>query len=132
MSATTADRNTLSQYIQRQLSGPLTVATKIPSGVMVMVIIGTGTLLNAADTAGGKVVGLSTQPVDTLLGDTVCVYEKGAFWMANDGTITQADVGGNCTVLDNQTVSKAATTANDIVAGEIEMVDARGVLVAIL
>ena len=51
----------------------------------------------------------------------------------NDGTITVANgVGRNATILDDQTVSLAATTTNDIVAGEIEAVDATlGVLVAI-
>ena len=49
-------------------------------------------------------------------------------------TITVANgVGRNATILDDQTVSLAATTTNDIVAGVIEAVDATlGVLVTIL
>ncbi len=134
MAATTNDRSTKWSYIERILPPiPLTASTKIPAGVMVMTIAGTGTALNAADTANGQVVGVSCQQVDTTLGHTKCPVQRGAAWMANDGTITAANIGGQATVLDNQTVSLAATTTNDIIAGSIEAVDATdGVLIAFL
>lgn len=133
MAAATTDRNTYKQYVQRQIAIPLKSATVIPSGVLVMVIAAEGLAVNGADTASGIVMGLSVQAVSYADGDRTIVVEKGAFWLANDGTITQADVGGNATILDNQTVSKAATTTNDIVAGKIEQIDAQlGVLVSIL
>lgn len=132
MSATTSDRNTLKQYIQRQQPIPLTASTDIPLGVMVMVIAGTGTALNAADTASGLVLGLSCQAASYAAGDRVIVVEKGAFWMANDGTITAANIGQPCEAKDNQTVS-LTTTTNHVVAGTIEGVDAvMGVCVAML
>lgn len=125
MTATTADRNTVEVWNFGQLPPiPLTASTKIPGGVMVMVISGTGTALNAADTANGVVMGVSTQLVDTALGHTKCPVRRGRFWFANDGTITAANIGQIATVLDNQTVSLAATTTNDIPAGQIVGVDA--------
>jgi len=133
MTATTSDRNTYRQYIQRQIGPiPLTAATDIANGVMAMVISGTGTLLNAADTAGGIMMGLTTQPVTYAGGDRVGIVERGAYWMAQDGTITAAHIGMPCEVKDNQTVS-LTTTTNHVVAGYIEGVDAAlGVLVAML
>jgi hypothetical protein len=133
MAATTRDRNTFKQYIQRQIALQLNPATDIPLGVMVMVIAGVGLAVNAADTANGIVMGISAHSASYAAGDRDLVVERGAFWMANDGTITRADVGGACTVLDNQTVSKAATTTNDVVPGYIEDVSADlGVLVSML
>jgi hypothetical protein len=78
-------------------------------------------------------MGVSAHAADQTKGDTEIIVERGCFWFANDGTITLADVGVVATVLDNQTVSKAATTANDIGAGIIEDVNSTdGVLVAML
>lgn len=98
---------------------PLTAATKIPGGVIVMVVGGTGTALNGADTAGGICMGISTQAVDTALGHTKCPVKRGRFWFNNDGNITAANIGQQATILDNQTVSLAAVTTNDVIAGEI-------------
>lgn len=125
MTATTVDRNTVEIWNEGQIPPiPLTASTKIPLGVMVMVVSGTGTALNAADTANGVVMGVSTQLVDTALGHTKCPVKRGRFWFANDGTITAANIGQTATVLDNQTVSLAATTTNDVPAGQIIGVDA--------
>lgn len=125
MTATTNDRNTVEVWNSGQIIPiPLTSSTKIPLGVMVMVISGTGTALNAADTASGVVMGVSTQLVDTALGHTKCPVKRGRFWFANDGTVAAANIGQTATVLDNQTVSIAATTTNDVAAGQILAVDA--------
>lgn len=132
MAATTVDRQTMRQYIQRQIRLTLTAATDIPAGVMVTVAAA-GTALNAADTAAHVMMGVSAAAASFAAGDREIIVERGCFWMANDGTITIADVGKACTILDNQTVSKAATTVNDIIAGYIEDVDAvKGVLVSML
>ncbi len=135
MAATTTDRSTKWSYIERILPPiPLTAATKIPAGVMVGVVSGTGTAVNAADNIANLViVGVSTQTVDTVLGHTKCPVQRGAAWFANDGNITAANIGQQATVLDNQTVSVAGTTTTDTVAGSIEAVDAvDGVLIAFL
>lgn len=133
MAATTNDRATKWSYIERILPPiPLTASTKIPAGVIVMVAAA-GTALNGADTAGGICVGVSIQTVDTTLGHTKCPVQRGAAWFANDGTITAAAIGSQAAILDNQTVSLAATTTNDVIAGSIEAVDATdGVLIAFL
>jgi hypothetical protein len=132
MAATTLDRATKRVYIQRQIKLTLTAATDIPAGVIVTVAAA-GTALNGADTAAHVTMGISAHGCSHAAGDREVIVERGCFWLANDGTITLADVGKACTILDNQTVSKAATTTNDIIAGYIEDVSAAdGVLVAML
>lgn len=131
MTATTTDRNTKESWNAGLIMPiPLTASTKIPAGVIVMVVAGTGTALNGADTASGLCMGISTQLVDTVLGHTVCPVRRGAFWFANNGNITAANIGQQCTIVDNQTVGLAADTTNDVIAGEILAVDSvDGVLV---
>lgn len=131
MTATTVDRNTKESWNAGHVATiPLTASTKIPGKVMVMVISGTGTALNGADTANGVCMGWSTQLVDTALGHTSCPIMRGAAWWANDGNITAANIGQMATILDNQTVSLASVTTNDVIAGEILQVDSvDGVLV---
>lgn len=98
---------------------PLTAATKIVGGVIVMVVGGVGTALNGADTAGGICVGWSTQLVDTALGHTKCPVKRGRAWWNNNGNILAANIGQQCTIVDNQTVGLVADTTNDVIAGEI-------------
>lgn len=131
MAATTKDRATPKYWIERELTLTLKTGSVIPAGVMVAVDA-TGLAVNAADTAALKVMGVSAHAADQTKGDTYVVVERGVFVLANDGTIAQADVGGLATVLDNQTVSKAATTTNDIPAGYIEEVRTDGVAIAML
>lgn len=132
MAATTKDRVTLKQYFERNVRVTLKAASVIPAGVIVAVDA-TGQAVNGADTAGLTTMGISAHAADQTKGDAEIIVERGCFWLANDGTITLADIGVLATILDNQTVSKAATTANDIGAGIIEDVDAtKGVLVAML
>jgi hypothetical protein len=130
----TAERATLTVWDERVCAAvPLTASTRIPLGGIVMVVSGTGTALNGADTANGIALGIATQTVDTALGHTKCIYKRCVPWLVNDGTITAANIGQMATILDNQTVSLAATTTNDVGAGVIEAVDATlGVLVNML
>lgn len=131
MTATTVDRNTPCTHVERMQRYALTTATTIPAGAMVSTNAA-GTAVNAADTAAHVCQGRAAHRASNVAPDTdtEIVVEKGLFWWANDGTITAASIGLNATILDNQTVSLAATTTNDIVAGRIEAVDATlGVLV---
>jgi hypothetical protein len=117
---TTNDRITVESYSSGiPLMIPITAATKIVGGVMVMVVAGTGTALNGADTANGLCMGWSTQLVDTSLGHTKCPVKRGRAWWNNNGNITAANIGQQCTIVDNQTVGLAADTTNDVIAGEI-------------
>lgn len=129
MTATTVDRNTKESWNAGQIPPiPLTASTKIPAGVIVMVVSGTGTALNGANTASGLVQGVSTQLVDTALGHTVCPVKTGRFWFANDGSLTAANIGQMAEVIDNQTVG--ATASNHVLAGIIKAVDSvDGVLI---
>lgn len=123
MTATTVDRNTVEVWNLGQLPPiPLTASTKIPLGVIVMVVSGTGTALNGANTASGIVVGLSMQLVDTALGHTKCPVKLGRFWLGNDGSLTAANIGQLAEVIDNQTVG--ATASNHVIAGMIVGIDA--------
>ena len=132
MAATTKDRQTAVQYFQRNIRLTLKAGSVIPAGVMVCVDA-TGTAVNASDTAALKIMGVSQHAADQTKGDVEILVARGCFWMANDGTIAIADLQVGATILDNQTVSKAATTAADIIAGYIEDVDAtKGVLISIL
>jgi hypothetical protein len=129
MAATTIDRNTLSRRLERQIVLKLEAATDIPAGAMVAVNAA-GNAVNASDSVGLVVMGRAQHRATYTAGDREIEVMRGVFLWANDGTIVQADVGRLCTVLDNQTVSKAATTVNDIGAGYIEEVTAEGVWVA--
>lgn len=120
MTATTVDRLTKEQWSTGPYPGiALTASTKIPAGCIVMVVSGTGTALNGADTASGLCMGVSTQLVDTALGHTKCFYKRGRFWFNNNGNIAAGNIGQQCTIVDNQTVGLAADTTNDVIAGEI-------------
>lgn len=128
MANTTLDRNTQKRGPIRQVVLDLDTNQTIPIGVMVMTVAGKAR--NADDsTAGALAVGISCQAASFAAGDRKIVVEKGIFKMDNDGTITVADVMGVATVLDNHTVSKAATTTNDIGAGIIDRVESDGVFV---
>jgi metal-dependent amidase/aminoacylase/carboxypeptidase family protein len=131
MAATTLDRNTKKRLIERQIVLTLAASTTIPLGVMVATNAA-GLAVNASDTAALVVQGISCQAASTALGDTKIVVERGVFNMGNDGNVVAASVGTLLTVLDNQTVSTAATTTNDIGAGYCEEIDADGVWVSML
>jgi len=132
VAATTLDRNTKIRLVERTIVLPLATGAKIPYGTMVSVATPSVGAVPAADTATHVVQGWASQSVDQTAGDTKITVLRGVANFANDGTITAADVGQPCTVLDNQTVSKAATTVNDIGAGYIEEVDSDGVWVSFL
>lgn len=122
MTATTLDRNTPEIYDDGLLPPiPLTASTKIPLGAIVMVVSGTGTALNGANTASGVVMGIAPQTVDTALGHTKCPVKRGRFWFANDGSLTAANIGQMAEVIDNQTVG--ATASQHVKAGEIIGID---------
>lgn len=131
MAATTLDRNTKFRFLERQIVLPLKAAAVIPLGTLVATDA-TGAAVPAADTAGLIVQGWAAQSVNATTGDTKIVVNRGVANFGNDGTIAQAAIGSLATVLDNQTLSLAATTVNDIGAGYIEEIDADGIWISIL
>lgn len=133
MTAATMDRNTAIAHFGR-IKGPyaMTSGLTVYAGTIAAVASATGLLATPGDTAGLVVVGIHAKKAIEANGDNAEVV-NGAAWFVNDGTVTVANgVGRNATLLDDQTVSVAGTTTNDIVVGEIEAVDSTlGVLVAI-
>jgi hypothetical protein len=131
MAATTLDRNTKVRFFEREVVLPLKANAVIPLGVLVCTDA-TGAAVNGSDTAGLTIQGWSAQSVDQTKGDTKITVNRGVANFDNDGTIVQASIGSLATILDNHTLSLAATTANDIGAGYIEEIDSDGVWISIL
>lgn len=117
---------------------PLKVAasTTIEAGKMVAVN-SAGYAVEASDAAGIIVMGIADETVDNSAGangaKTVKVRRKKSFKLDNSGTaaVTQASVGSNVYVEDDETVAIASGPTNDIVAGVCMGVDTDGVWVAI-
>ncbi len=86
----------------------------------------------ASDTASEKFVGVLHEKVDNSAGAAgdkdALVYAEGAFEFAFSGTASQADVGKQVYVVDDQTVGLAATTTNDVLVGRITEVVSPGVV----
>lgn len=74
-----------------------------------------GKIVNAADTAGQLIVGVATKTA--ALGDSIPV-ETG-IWEFSVSGVTVANIGATATVSDNDTVTLAATSTNDIAVGQI-------------
>lgn len=109
---------------------PVAAGEVIPVGTMVC-LNAAGFAVSAKDVADLKCVGCADERVDNTLGQDgdvkVCVWRNKTFNFANDGTLTQADVGKKVFIKDNQTVSKTANSA----AGYCAAIDADGVWVLI-
>jgi hypothetical protein len=131
MAATTVDRNTPTLWIERQIVLKLETTADIPAGAMVAVNAA-GNAVNAADTAGLKVMGRAEHRATYAAGDREITVARGVFVYANNGNVVQATVGSSVTVVDNQTVGLAADTTNDIIAGYCEEIRSDGVVVAML
>jgi hypothetical protein len=133
MAATSLDQNIGKRGPIRQvvldLASTATGASAIAIGTIVATATPSAGAVRAADTAGLVVQGVACQAGNFANGDRRIVVERGIFRLAQDGTITAASVGALATVLDNNTVSLAATTAQDIGAGWIVEVDSIGVWV---
>jgi hypothetical protein len=127
MAATALDRNTQQRGPTRQIALPMGSGASIPIGVMVCVATPAAGAVNAADTAGFLVMGVSHQAAVQANGDTKIVVGKGIYKMGNNGNITAAHIGIAVTVVDNQTVGLAADTTNDVIAGYVTEVDSDGV-----
>lgn len=122
--ALTAPRNTLESE-GRFVTLTVAAGATIHAGALVAANA-SGQAVPASDTAGLKVIGRAEE--NATAGNYVRV-KRGAFIFENDGNITIANIGATATVADDETVSLAANTTNDIPAGKILDVTAEGVLV---
>jgi hypothetical protein len=129
MAALAGDRNTKSKSIDKSVAYPTAAAVKIFGGSLVAIIAGFAR--PAADTAGGRVIGVADWQVDNLTGaagaKTVRV-RRGVFKFNNGAAgeaLVQADVGKVVFAVDDQTVGKVGGT-NTVVAGELLEIDPDG------
>jgi hypothetical protein len=93
-----------------------------------------GFLAPAADTANFNCVGIATEAADNTggaNGDLEILVYRGVAYVATTGgsAVTQAHVGLDAVVLDDNTVVLAAGATNDINAGEIMAVDSYGIAI---
>jgi hypothetical protein len=131
MAATTVDRNTPALMIERQIVLKLETTADIPAGAIVCTNAA-GNAVNGSDTAALVCQGRAAHRATYANGDREIVVERGVFVYANDGNVVQASVGTLVTILDNQTVSTAAITTNDIGAGYCDQIVPEGVVVSML
>lgn len=125
--AASADRATRIRHPEASLHRfPYLVkgSTTIYKGTLVMVVAGYA--LPAADTSGGKVVGVAAETVVNAGSDgaaTIQVDRGNAWHFTNgSGAIVQADVGKFAYVVDDSAVTDTANT-NNVVAGTIAGID---------
>jgi hypothetical protein len=135
MAATTKERNTARKSTETVLNVnaiQMKAATKVNQGSLV--VIDAGYAAPGRTAAGLIAAGVATQTVDNTTGangaKTVEVRRGTFLWANNPGDlIVQADLGKNCFVLDDQTVSKTDGAATRSIAGKIMEVVAAGVWV---
>jgi hypothetical protein len=135
MAALTADRNT------PRIEGvyfryPVAASVVVYKGALVM-LDAAGNATPGAAATGQIAAGLAIQHADNAAGSPGAVHvtvEKGVFRFANSAAadeIFQADVGGDCFIVDDQTVAKTNGSSSRSVAGKIMAVDSLGVWVRI-
>jgi hypothetical protein len=137
MAALTTERDTPMQggdAVIRKVSLKM-AAQKIWRGSLVM--LDAGYAKRGAVATGKIAVGRAAATVDNsggAAGDLSIEVEQGVFKFANSTSsdaITQAEVGSNCYIVDDQTVAKTDGTGTRSVAGKVVAVDSDGVWVAI-
>ena len=113
---------------------PVKAAVRIYKGSLVCAD-STGFAVPGADTASYVFLGIALEEANNTSGangaQTVRVQTLGVFSFAKSGSITQANVGVNLYIADDQTVALAATTTNDILCGQLEALDGNDVWVRI-
>jgi hypothetical protein len=130
MVALTQGRNT------RQKPGelyalPIALAQKIYAGAIVC-RSATGFAVKGSTSTTLKAVGVADRTVDNTTGadgaDTA-KYRSGCFNLANSAAgdlITNADVGNDCFIVDDQTVAKTNGGATRSIAGKVDSIDTDG------
>jgi len=121
MGALSADKAV--QYTEGvELPFPVDDGDKIYGGALVAVNAD-GYAVPGADTAGLIFQGVALEQVDNTSGNdgdkSVVLRRRGLFKMTLGHTITQANVGDNVFLVDDQTVDVAAQTTHDIFCGII-------------
>lgn len=110
-------------------------AVKIPKGALVN-ISADGYATNATDTAGETFAGVAYETVDNSGGSagdlSIRVETTGTFvFVDGGGNGAQTDVGVQFKVVDNQTITDAATSNNLVAGVAVESISATGVRIRI-
>lgn len=118
-----------------ELAFPVINADIIYGGSLVCVNAA-GYALPGADTAGLIFEGIAAERVDNSLGAVgdkkITLKRRGLFKMLFNTAISQANIGDNVFIVDDQTVDVAANTTNDIFCGVIaEYIDTTHAMVDI-
>lgn len=126
MAAATVDLQTIRRHNSRRIVRyQVDASVKIFNGTIVMLVAGFAR--PGADTAAAICVGIADETVDNSSGSAGAksinvVAGIAAKLQNNAGAIVQADIGKSANIVDDNTVTDAATT-NNIVAGKIEELD---------
>lgn len=131
MPALTRDRNTPSRD-SRQYVFPLAANTRVHAGALIVL---DGGFAEPGTTAlAKKAVGRAAEPADNTggaAGDVSVRVDRGEFRFAQDGSITQAHVGGTAYIVDDQTVAATDGAGTRSSAGMLTGVEPGGVWVRI-
>lgn len=133
MTATTTAREA-KRKDGRLIAYPM-AAVKIPKGALVNVN-SAGYATNATDTAGETFAGVAYETVDNSSGSagdkSIRVETTGTFvFVDGGGNGAQTDVGTLFKIVDNQTVTDAATTNNLVAGVAVESISATKVRIRI-
>lgn len=96
-----------------------------------------GLITNATDTANFKIAGVAIKTYVLGASNTTEVVFRRYHeeWFVNDGNIDSNDIGLDACVLDNATLTNAATASNDVRAGQVQRLETRdgvsGVVIAV-
>lgn len=133
MAALTADRST-PQRDGVDFSFPVAASTKIFAG-SIAAINASGLLVPGSTATTQKCVGVAQALADNSAGAAsaiTCKVKRGVFRFGNSASgdlIALDDIGGNCYIVDDQTVALTNGSSTRSVAGVIRDVDADGVWV---
>ena len=132
MTALTKDRKT-TQRLGEDFSDPMAAAAKIFAGAIVC-LNAAGDAVKGSVSTTLKVRGIAQETVDNTngaAGNENIPSRKGVFHLAQDGTITRADIGGTAYIVDDQTVADNNGTNTRSACGTIVDVDVDGVFIRI-
>ena len=132
MAALTTDRNT-PERDGKTFTDPVAAGATLYAGSIVM-LDASGNAVPGSTALGLSARGIAQAPADNAAGaagDLSVTSAAGVWKLANDGTITRADIGGTAWCVDDQTVANNDGTGTRSAVGTIVDVDADGVWVRI-
>lgn len=126
MTALAADRNSSEKGLGHLQTFQVAASAVIFKGGLVSIQTANGFVVPGSDTAAHLCAGIAQEYVDNSGGldgaKTVQVRMGGVARLVASG-LTQANVLGDVTIVDDQTVGLAAVTLNDVIAGRLLELD---------